>query len=352
VFSKTGHLAICSDCRNCTECCCCENSFFPSGVRVLHRPSLNFHPYNPKDKISRYIGVEIEVSESNPDDGEHIFETLTKWGCAAVHDGSLPETGYEINTAPAKGEVFEKEINAVCAALKVANAKVNSSCGLHVHIDCRDLNFYDLKKTILVYSKVEESLFRMLAKSRTTNHYCQKINKKFDKILIEKDKNWRKNLLEQTYGSNSLGIREARRDKYNEARYYALNIHSWFYRKTLEFRQHQGTVDPKKIINWAKICQSIVNFAVKHSEREIEKHFQNVPIELRLPTILTEDLKDYYFSRVNLFHRPKKIEDTPELVMADTNNTIVVQNESVWTVPNENYTLTLNTATNSNDDLF
>jgi hypothetical protein len=282
---------------------------------------LPFHPCNPKDKVNRYIGVEIEVANSDADSGTTVSRVLNKWKSAAVHDGSLPESGYEINTAPAKGEVFEEEINAICAALKEANAHVDSSCGLHVHVDCRDLQYYDLRKVILVYSKVEDSLFRMLAKSRLDNHYCERLSKKFKDILVQKDKDWRRNLLKTTYGNEA---RAGRRNKYNEARYSALNIHSWFFRKTLEFRHHQGTVDAKKIINWAKICQSIINFAVSHIEKEIEEHFRLVEPDNRLPAILSEDLREYYHSRVNSFKRNAKKEkaiilesEQPELVIQE-----------------------------------
>jgi hypothetical protein len=32
-------------------------------------------------------------------------------------------------------------------------------------------------------------------------------------------------------------------------------------KKTIEFRQHEGTLDPKAVYNWAKVCVNLVEFA-------------------------------------------------------------------------------------------
>lgn len=307
ISSKTGQLSICSDCRHCLDCCGCEDRFFPSSVRVLHHPSLNFHPANPKDKISRYLGVEIEVASSENANGKDIFETLQKWGCAAVHDGSLPESGYEINTAPAKGNSFTKQINEICDVLDSANATVDRKCGLHVHIDCRDMRYYDLRKLLYVYCKIEQDLFSMISPRRTNNTYCEKLNGKFYEPLSRKmehnaPKEWKRSLLQTYYGTN-IGRGEFRKQKYNQNRYYALNVHSWFYRGTIEFRHHHGTVEATAILNWANICHTIVQYAMNNSETDIEK---NVDKTAPLLSVLHDqpklaeyfkDRKEFYLTR-------------------------------------------------------
>ena len=55
------------------------------------------------------------------------------------------------------------------------------------------------------------------------------------------------------------------REKYNDSRYHGLNLHARFYLGTIEFRYHSGTLNSEKIINWVKICNSIIETGMKLS---------------------------------------------------------------------------------------
>ena len=46
--------------------------------------------------------------------------------------------------------------------------------------------------------------------------------------------------------------------KYNDCRYFGFNLHSLFYRDTIEFRYHAGTIEPEKIMSWSKLLRSIL----------------------------------------------------------------------------------------------
>jgi hypothetical protein len=58
-------------------------------------------------------------------------------------------------------------------------------------------------------------------------------------------------------------------EKYGQARYNALNLHSFFYRQTVEFRHHQGTTNAVKATSWGMLCASILDAAQRLSMREI-----------------------------------------------------------------------------------
>ena len=47
-------------------------------------------------------------------------------------------------------------------------------------------------------------------------------------------------------------------DKYKDARYCGLNIHSRYYHGTIEFRLHSGTINKDKITNWISILNAII----------------------------------------------------------------------------------------------
>ena len=54
-----------------------------------------------------------------------------------------------------------------------------------------------------------------------------------------------------------------KKDKWNDTRYNAINLHSHFYRGTIEFRHHQGALNHIKIINWIDYNLSILDYAKK-----------------------------------------------------------------------------------------
>ena len=51
-------------------------------------------------------------------------------------------------------------------------------------------------------------------------------------------------------------------------RYKGLNLHSYYHRGTLEFRHHQGTVDPMDLFMWPLVCGWFVEIVSRASDRE------------------------------------------------------------------------------------
>lgn len=260
-----------------------------------------FHGRNLK---GRYIAAEIEVAKSDAENCEGINETLKRWGARVVSDGSLPHTGYEINTAPARGTKFKREIVEICAALKNAKASVDRSCGLHIHVDARDITYLQLKRVIRVFIECENDVFSMIAPFRSRSGFCDKVGKNVwlkelanNKLTLRE---FRNELVEEFYGGD---LDYAKEDKGHDNRYWAMNIHSWFYRGTLEFRCHQGSVNAKKIVNWGRICEAIINFGAEHTEEELNIHFKDN--KEPLASILSPTLKQHFLDRREEFNTRK-----------------------------------------------
>ena len=73
-------------------------------------------------------------------------------------------------------------------------------------------------------------------------------------------------------------------DKYNDARYSGLNMHSRYYHGSLEFRLHSGTLNSRKIFNWISILNVIIIKGIqlsKDSKKKVDKWLA-MPIEERL----------------------------------------------------------------------
>ena len=103
----------------------------------------------------------------------------------------------------------------------------------------------------------------MVSKSRGVNTYCEKLGRKYyglndEAILNLKTNTDLKKLLYET--KNYKRIKRLTKEHHNNKRYAWLNLHSVFYRGTLEIRLHNGTIDAQKIKNWFNIHLTILEF--------------------------------------------------------------------------------------------
>jgi hypothetical protein len=140
-------------------------------------------------------------------------------------DGSILEIddhkGIEIAlVGPANS--FPALLKTLCDSLNKFDAKVNKSCGLHVHLDSRNSDpnalYYNLVQSLPL-------LKTMVSKSRLRNQYC-KLNKN-KKVMNTK------------------------------CRYFAVNGQAYGRYRTIEVRLHNGTTDFNKINNWVQILSAI-----------------------------------------------------------------------------------------------
>ena len=82
-------------------------------------------------------------------------------------------------------------------------------------------------------------------------------------------KQFRTILITGLYSKANRDVKDVKREKYHGARYKSMNLHSYFYRKTIEFRLHEGNLDTDVIYNWALLCGYIVERAYAMSEKQI-----------------------------------------------------------------------------------
>lgn len=121
-------------------------------------------------------------------------------------------------------------LKKLCEVLDEIGAWVNKTCGLHVHLDCRDIaNMGDITTRNLNYRANRLTwalpvLTKMLPASRLSNdRYCR-------------------------YGKSKRGDR-----------YYMVNTTSFSSHKTIEIRAHSGTTNYEKISQWATLLWDIMH---------------------------------------------------------------------------------------------
>ena len=250
-------------------------------------------------RSQRKYGIEIEAMMG--EGAEHLSsEKLQNW--KQVTDGSLGDDGREYVSPILQGDEGFQEIRKFTGVLHGWGYFVNRSCGLHVHIDGRDLGCGDIKKLLKITRYFEPVLYAMLPESRHEGSYSVPLEK-FPKSRFRigaKDEEALKRLWYGPKGSRRVDLKS----KYHHSRYYGLNIHSWFYRRSLEFRYHSGTMNDLKITNFIVICQALVDKA-----KEI-KAFR-IPGECSFPERfesfvsflgLSLELGTYMRERIEKFH--------------------------------------------------
>ena len=307
--------SFCTRCDRCDGCCNCsdeDNSgVLTDGTLTFHAARKTEHARNPS---KRYISLELEVCGDDGSGWEYVKPVAERWNDAIVEDGSLPDSGYEINSNPSSGDVFLRHIEELCSGLNLASARVDRSCGMHCHIAAPDYSYFDLFKLCRLYSTIETALFSLVSSSRRNgNRYAERCA---DRYTFTHYATFKVDLIRALYGEDALTIHTSydskkkpytsfhrgknrlsnKTSKYDSARYYALNIHSFFYRGTIEFRHHQGTTLASKATGWGMVCAAIVDAASRLTIAQIDSLPSN-PFERLLAILPNDALREWAKTR-------------------------------------------------------
>jgi hypothetical protein len=253
------------------------------------------------------IGVELEAERGDVRIlGKHLDKDIM-----FSHDGSLHDKGIEINFPPLQGKKLEKKVKDASEALIKAGFIGTSSCGLHIHIDGSEIinssqKQVQLIKTIYV---IEDMIFSVLPSSRWDNRFCKRLAdyylyKNFKLSLDQK------NLETIWYNTRSEDEKHDRKErKYDDTRYAGFNLHSLFFRGTIEFRYHSGTVQAKKILYWANLLSHIYDWAINHyDDNTINDLFNSRTSKDKFMKVfqymlkLDKDTVKYFFNRASKFN--------------------------------------------------
>ena len=247
-------------------------------------------------KSKRWIGVELEcVIRTTYEDLENaIYKDLIAMSSgeiknayneanmsprigfeAVVSDGSVSSNssdsdayGGEVVMRPRRGDYFIQDVKTVSRTIKrYADGYVNYSCGTHVHVDSRDLDWNHRLILTGFVKLVEPHLYSFLAPSRRTNHYCKPVSQHWNMFQDVYD---RDTFIDFWYDTDSFY-----NGRWNDKRYYGLNQHPSFWdggTKSIELRYHSGTLSPEKLKHWAILWTSIIDKTKEITDSVSEKN--------------------------------------------------------------------------------
>jgi len=254
-----------------------------------------------KNKYKDFVGVEIECSRHRNAVSD---KSLENFNFSSGSDASIGGSGdgKEYRSLPSQGDKFFEMVDGFTKELNDTNHTVNSSCGMHLHIETLpDLEL--IKKLYCFYSKYENLFFDMLPNSRQRNKYCEKFGNldryDWEEVLgVKTLSEFKKLFYESLWSWKQKGYA-------NKKRYCWINFHSIFYRGTLEIRAHSGTINAEKIKNWALIHLGIRHYLNRVSLKTIKK--MN-PTKENFLKLFSKDIQEYIEKRWNAFPTKREVD--------------------------------------------
>lgn len=153
-----------------------------------------------------------------------------------------------------KGADGIRQVLTVLRELNARGAKVNASCGLHVHVGFDASNRAALQRLITLAANFEKAIYATTGtKNRERGSYAR--------------------------GVQALGNAASVQDQARHDRYRAINLQNLLSgeQPTVEFRAFGGTLNATKIIGYVRMCLAIVERAIK--AKRVTNWVAKTPVE-------------------------------------------------------------------------
>lgn len=216
-----------------------------------------------RERLARELtaaGINVQVEGYNHTDHTDHWKLVT--------DSSLSGNNtFELVSPILHGEQGLEELEKVCWVLDLCNAKVNDTCGLHVHMDAAEFDLATWKNLILTYKRLEGVIDNFMPRSRRNNRYCKALS-----------------TITETSIKSARSISDLRTAFFHN-RYHKVNLEAYARHRTVEFRQHGGSTNFTKMSAWIHFLAKMITFA-KQGQVQTGTPLQNIPF-------LTESEKLY-----------------------------------------------------------
>lgn len=225
-----------------------------------------FNVYNQDDRsLSR--GTQM-LTGWGQGSAESFPEYTSAW--RVIADGSV-HRGCEVVSPILSGQDGLDQTRRIIKAMNKAGAKADKHCGLHVHVDARDLAPLELQNVARRYAAFEPVIDTFINPARRSNNntYCKSTAEAVKAIDAS------------MFFNNTDFIRKLR------DRYVKLNLCAFLRHGTVEFRQLEGTTSWTKVCNWIEFCVSFVeasridkNLLTAHAT-QVAESYNRIPVDAR-----------------------------------------------------------------------
>ncbi|KAF7906687.1 hypothetical protein EAF00_000966 [Botryotinia globosa] len=275
-------------------------------IATVPKGDENPHPSDPREVDARIlanfdsinydiertleeVGIPATVKESeygNPREVEAagatdwILKTDITVGSGAQNSNTRKyfEYGMEMASPPYYyDEAARRAVETVVREMRNSYlVRANETTGLHVHVGIgyRGFTWPILRNFLAIAWTYERQILLMMPESRINNSHCKSLRESnlgrcnprltrlefLNRILSFTDNKQ----LDDEMGNRSSGFNISN---------LAPPFLSCFGKRTIEFRQHPGTLDSESILNWVHICVKLVQKAclIKNEEELLEQ---------------------------------------------------------------------------------
>jgi len=287
--TNIGGYNVCGPCENEHYHPCCTCGSLTHRYRLREGECSGCHALNATwdarpiefngciDEIGsdRRYGIELETSVCAS------YKTLrghTKYG--AKYDGSID--GMEFVSPILQGDQGLHATRGFCTRAKHMDFESNGDCGYHLHIDVSRNTEIQQRHIACAYAYTYPFWCRLVTDYRANDcHYCESLN-------------WEAEKMETTYHFRRFCDRQERYAWFNV---FALGTHG-----TFEIRLHEGTLDSRRICNWAKAHTRFADFVQDMKFFQIRNMFsvETRPMWRAVTNTWNDPALRRYFRRVAL----------------------------------------------------
>jgi hypothetical protein len=226
--------------------------------------------------FTRNFGIELEFfNVSRAEAARALTAADVRWwdsysqstgtGWKIYDDGSINgNNSIELVSPILSGRSGLREVARVVKQFARAGARVNKSCGFHVHVDARTISGEHMRNVYLRYALHETQIDAFMVQSRrgNVNEYCRSTQGSLG-LLSATDNNSTAHRVASAMSERWDGY------MYQGGRYNKVNLCAFLRHGTIEFRQHSGTMNVDKVINWIVFCVNFVETSANTSTAEI-----------------------------------------------------------------------------------
>jgi hypothetical protein len=153
---------------------------------------------------------------------------------------------------------------------EIRGAQIDDSCGFHVHhgVDADHYKCTHLKELVRIVYAMEDYLYLLIAGGRVQKDTCRPMDLDIEMLLKHTacENGCRNNgcrIKELWYSSENRYDADSKRpDRYDLTRYHGLNLHSYWYRSTIEFRYHSAVLQKiDEAMQWIIFTQFLVELS-------------------------------------------------------------------------------------------
>jgi len=145
---------------------------------------------------------------------------------------------------------------------------IDASCGFHVHhgVDPQSYHCKELQQLVRIVSQYEDSFYLLIPGDRQNVATCRPIEIDVEAFLeiCESDSGGKNCRMQELWYSpeNRYDPKAGKNSRYDKTRYHGLNLHSYWYRSTIEFRYHSAILHKiDEAMQWIIFTQFVIELS-------------------------------------------------------------------------------------------